>query len=249
MAQAIRSAAEVAIEIAEKEDKGFDEKTFLLGAYMKPGQTLTYKKNCFKDVDYTFVAAGDQDAEDVDVEVTDPQGRRVTLDQDEDSVAYADFVASQDGSYTIKVSLASNEESFVSVVMLADDTRWSHNPQNLVTAASDLLNTAATLDDIDGLVFAPNGWCLFGAVLATDEEFDVQGLTIEKDNWVVGACDAQSRDIDLRVQDNQRRDVVMDTEQDDYPLCFMPWQVRGARVTMRNSGEDASISMFAILTP
>ncbi len=187
MAQALAKTASVALDIAEEDGLGFAEGICFLGAFMNKGSSLTYKKRLSRD----------EDAEDVDLTVVGPDGDVLSSDDDEDSVAYADFVAEKEGVYTLKVTLASGTNSFIPVAMMTDGG-WDPSESLLVEAASDLLNTAATVNDLEGMKFH-EGWCLIGGVLEENNELKVDGLNLKGDPVVVvGACDTESDDVDLR---------------------------------------------------
>ncbi len=36
-------------------------------------------------------------------------------------------------------------------------------------------------------------------------------------------------------------------DETDYPVLVLPWDVRNAKITIRNAGRSASLSRFAIL--
>lgn len=54
---------------------------------------------------YRFIAAGDEDAKDVDLEIVDADGKRVALDDKTDPEAVVDFVPKASGTYQVRIRL------------------------------------------------------------------------------------------------------------------------------------------------
>ena len=54
---------------------------------------------------YLLIAAGDEDAKDVDLEIVDADGKRVALDDKTDPEAVVDFVPKASGTYQVRIRL------------------------------------------------------------------------------------------------------------------------------------------------
>ena len=71
---------------------------------------------------YRFLAAGDGDATDVDLEILDPSGNVVAQDAEKDPTATVDFTPRMGGKYTVRVRLyasnANNDPCLCMAVMM-----------------------------------------------------------------------------------------------------------------------------------
>jgi hypothetical protein len=67
--------------------------------------------------EYRFLAAGDDDAKDVDLRVMSPKGNQVAIDADVDRDAIVNFTPKVSGRYTVEIRLYSSRDDLDAVVL------------------------------------------------------------------------------------------------------------------------------------
>lgn len=86
----------------------------IAGGWIKQSQTnwvpiFTVELEAGKE--YRFLAAGDNDARDVDLQIQDADGKTVALDDDTNLNAIVDFQPSRSGRYTVRIRLYESREN------------------------------------------------------------------------------------------------------------------------------------------
>jgi hypothetical protein len=251
MLQAFNNVVSLAEAVrSEVDDLGYDRDLCFGGAFLSVNSKVSFSKTLKRGQFYSFLAAGDEDATDVDVVVTGPNGSRVAADEDTSELAAAAFTADRAGSYTFTVTLADGDNSFIAAALLSDDG-WEVPIRNLKVAAGDLAEAIRALSSIGETRFqsGSNKWCLFGAVLPSDETLEMNKVDLVGDlPVVVGACDEQSDDVDLEVKSSSGKVLASDDEEDDNPVCILEDSVSSATLRLTNAGEGTSVSLMAMLT-
>jgi hypothetical protein len=74
---------------------------------LRQGQAMVYDIEFSRDRDYVLVANCDADCSDVDLILTEPDGREVVADRDNDDSAVLTIPASHKGAHKLRVSMAS----------------------------------------------------------------------------------------------------------------------------------------------
>ena len=243
--QAFTSVTRFSAGLIKEADLGYDKDLSITAAWLEGRRSISFTKDLKSGTTYAFVAAGDEDAEDVDVKVTGPTGQIVDEDADDSSLAAAGFTAKTTGKYRFTITLASDVASYVGATLLSDDG-WEVPMQNLNTAIADLVDTAESLDGT--LVFSRAGgsFCLFGAVLPKGGTLKMTGVKIAGASpTVAGACDENSSDIDLLVTAGGR-ELGKDVEDDDFPVVGLSRPADSAEVTLTNAGAEATVAIFGL---
>ena len=248
--EAFDSVTGFATEMVKATDLGYDSGLSIAASFLNANKSATFTKTLKAGVTYAFLASGDDDAEDVDIKVTDASGRVVAEDTDIDSYAADSFVAEKAGAYKFTVTLASTTPSYVGCILLSDNG-WSIPVANLAVPMADLVDTVDSLSEETPMSFVKtaNTFCLYGAVVEADKTFTMTGLSLSgKMPTVVGACDVNSDDIDLSVFNSANELVGIDDSDDDFPVVTLERALSGAKVTLTNAGADASVSIFGLLS-
>jgi hypothetical protein len=97
------------VEKANKEGYAFQDNNFSIGGgWLKQSEKAwvpLYTLNLQAGKKYRFIAAGDADAQDVDLEIKDGNGKTVKADVSTDPVAIVDFSPETTGKYLVRVRL------------------------------------------------------------------------------------------------------------------------------------------------
>ncbi len=205
---------------------GYAPQISLVGTYMHQGDSYPMLKNLERNGNYVIIAAGDEDATDVDVRVLDPNGRVVQEDRLVDSIAVIEFNVRRAGQYRIEVDLyEADQPSFVSFVILKEGG-WYIPRREFDIAKDDLfgmcerMNTAAEKDGVflqfnDG----NNQATIFGGLLGGAEGTMLTNLRLGDGTAVIAAAgDSDVEDIDLVLYDNNDRELNADRLVDAQPI-------------------------------
>lgn len=79
--------------------------------YLGEGESFIVKNTCYNTVTYFILAAGGNDALDVDIKVYDENGNLVAEDSDDESVAVAIFAPKWTGTFYFKITLYSSSRA------------------------------------------------------------------------------------------------------------------------------------------
>lgn len=162
-------------------------------------------------VRYAIVGVCDADCDDLDIVLYNASGREVAADTGDDDVPVVEIQPEQDGTFMARAVMASCNANpchyglglFASSV----DPFERQVREQLARAAQTLVK--------DGYELTHQ---IHTGELAEDQEEDV---TAELDGGrsyvILGVCDVDCKDLDLRLLDATRREVDSDIEQDDYP--------------------------------
>jgi hypothetical protein len=100
-----------------------DDNPFSIGGgWLKQSQSdwiPMYSVNLEAGVSYRFLAAGDKDARDVDLEVLDSEGKVVARDELEDPTAVVNYKAEKDGKYLVRIRLYASRDDLPCVCLSA----------------------------------------------------------------------------------------------------------------------------------
>ena len=103
------------VATANKQGYGLQENAFSTGgAWVKQSKdnwVVLYTVKLEEGKKYRFLAAGDEDAKDVDLQVLDADGKVVAQDVKSDPEAVVDFTAAATGSYVVRIRLFDSENN------------------------------------------------------------------------------------------------------------------------------------------
>jgi len=103
-----------------------DNKLSIGGGWLKQSTSewiRTYSTPLKANTGYRFLAAGDKDAKDVDVEVTNSGGKVVAVDGKVDPTAVANYKTGKGGEYTIRVRLYGSQSNLPCVCLAISLTK------------------------------------------------------------------------------------------------------------------------------
>lgn len=237
-----------AVDSVTDDDLRFDYGVSVLGAYLRPGQSVSLNKTFAGSSSVLAFVGGANSSGDLDIKVT-KGGTLIKEDADADSDAAVIFKPVS-GAYTITVTLASGRASFVTMALLRDGYGWQVPLRNLLVAGNEVIKNASSLGSLASLKFldGSNNWCVFGGVVEKESYLQMDQLQLTgKFPSIVGGCDESSSDIDLTVYNSSMKVVDFDDDDDDYPTVVLDGPVSSASVRLYNADTSPSFSMFALL--
>jgi hypothetical protein len=103
------------VEKANKDGYEFQKNSFSIGGGWLKQSTQNwvplYTLNLQAGKKYRFIAAGDADAQDVDLEIKDSNGKTLKADVSTDPIAVVDFSPENTGKYLVRVRLYKSDRS------------------------------------------------------------------------------------------------------------------------------------------
>jgi hypothetical protein len=199
---------------------GYIEGDCLFGSLQAVGDSAVVTVDLRKGRAVALFGAGDDDARDVDLVVTNSDGAIVAQDTDDDSTPVARFKPAEDGRYTIRLKLEASRDSasFCSLAILRENG-WSIPIQDTAAAYRRCIDGYRLLAArYSGIQFGRRrgGWCLIGGVIPQGGDLGFSNMIFGAGNHILlAAADDHSQDVDLylledgaiRAQD-QRDDAV-----------------------------------------
>ncbi|HKI19611.1 MAG TPA: hypothetical protein VKA15_17120 [Isosphaeraceae bacterium] len=224
MTQAVGRVMGSARAISDRTVFGYAEGTSIMAAFLRPGADIAFTRPLYRGQEYVILGGGDQDVQDLDVEISDPDGRVIARDTRDDAAPIVRFVAPRDGSYTIRQRLCEARSSSFCVVAVLRARGFDVPVSNLTNATVNLMELCSRVSQNRGgrVVFqdADNQWAIFGAVLQNGEERTITNLALGQGRRVlVAAGDNNARDIDLFVLDRNGDIAARDTAEDATPIA------------------------------
>lgn len=165
-----------------------------------------------RGVRYALVGVCDQDCGDLDIRALDPGDREIGKDVEKDDVPVVEFVADKSGEYTVRVEMAECADEpcafGIGVFAAGQDEFDTQVRAQLEKAGRELAQKGFTLTH---RVFT-------GALKQDEAERVVFELERGGTYVVLGVCDNDCKDLDLKLQDESGRDVDSDVQEDDAPV-------------------------------
>jgi len=257
MGKAVARLMGTARRLSDISDFGYDNDTCILAAFLPQGDNSTFFKYLDKVREYMILAGGDDNAEDIDLEVTDEKCNKVAEDTKADASPVVRFTPKAYGKFTLKASAVKTKDkkagSFVCVVILRRDG-WKVPIKNLATAITSMIKRAEKLNNetSESVLFhdVKGQWALYGAVLESGKSTRVVNIDLGTGKrTVLGACDGVSSDIDLFIKSKEGKVVVQDTNDDNTPIAsVVATQYSGAEIEVKNvSSKSPSLVLVTML--
>jgi S1-C subfamily serine protease len=218
MTEAVANVLKSAVEVSGRSAYGFDADVSILGAFLRPGRTVSVTRRLERGVAYALLGGGDSGAQDVDIVVRSEDGTVIAVDRDDDATPGLGFRVPVTGRYVITLALErAGRGSFCALVVMREGG-YDVPVQNLRTAMINAITQGYRVNQKGGgarFHQEDNQWSLFGSILRQGESITISGLTMEEGNHAVLATgDESARDLDLYLIDEDD-DVVGKDEDDD----------------------------------
>ena len=249
-------------DIMEKtEDLYFADDTCIFAGFIAENESMTLTRRLNGGETYVFLGGGDNNAKDVDLELTNANDEVVGKDTDEDPNPVIKFKPKKDGVYAIKIKLEESKDSksgsFTALVVLS--TKGYNVPiDNLgkalgtLSARAENICTKVEAMDKDLYFNSGNGTiALFGAVIPKGSDLTISKMNLRQGEYVaIASADATSKDIDLYVLDSENKVYKKDEDEDAAPVIPFSVAKQGSRAGLRVKNTDSkgpSFCMFALL--
>lgn len=228
MAQSLDTCFNAADRFLGETEYGYAPLISLVGTFMAEGERYPMVKNFAPNGNYVIIAAGDEDATDVDVRVLGPNGQVIAEDRDVSEIAIIDFNAGRGGQFRIEVDLyQADEPSFVSFVILQEGG-WYIPRREFDIAKEEMFGMCERMHaaaEKDGLFLQFNDGngqaTLFGGLLGGEEGTMLTNLNFGEGTAVIAAAgDSDVEDIDLVLYDDNNRELNADRLPDAQPIIF-----------------------------
>lgn len=255
LTQAFIRVTDSAAGAAKLGNFGYQEGISILGAWVNAGDDCKFSIYFAKDVNYMIVAGGDNDAQNVNVEIINEAGRVVATEDREAPDAMVTFLPTEGAYYTLRLILAKAQKNVpcVCVVCVLRENGLNVPLRNLDDCANKLMNLFSDTDkQLQAqntrleLRRARNQWAIYGAVLEPGKDISVTNLDLGGSHRLLLAMgDKNSEDVDLFLMDANRRTIASDTKvaheaiigftprpQDRYGIKMLNYKGRGPSVIM-----------------
>jgi hypothetical protein len=249
MLQAVGQLMSAILQISEKTEYGYDDGIAIMAAYLDPGETVAFIRTIERGQKYAVVGGGDNDVRDLDIEVTDEDGRMIASDTKDDNQPVVLFTASYSGKIVIRQKLFAAARGSFCVVAILRAGGWRVPKENLIKSAAGVISGANRVDqNVSGRVGFQSGqnqWAMYGGVFRRGDQIDITHVGLGTGRRVIlAAGDTQSKDIDLYV--SVGNDEVKDVDPDANPIVdFTATNVSSATIRIKNAD---SIGPSLILT-
>lgn len=165
-----------------------------------------------RGVRYALVGVCDQDCGDLDIRVLDPGDREIGKDVEKDDVPVVEFVADKSGEFTVRTEMAECSDepcAFGLGVFAAGEDEFEKQVQQQIQQA--------------GRELRQKGFTLTHQIFTgTLKESEMENVLFELDGGgtyvVLGVCDNDCKDLDLKLLNASGREIDSDVQEDDAPV-------------------------------
>lgn len=223
----------------------------LIGGFMEDDGEMTWKCKLKEGREYIFVASGDTDVKDLDLEAWEGENM-VAKDSLDDNVPIVGLTVENDCEVTMKLKLedapGGGQKHFTVMIML-EDAGTGGSLSQLEQVARQLNAACEGVTDKGDLELdqAPNSICLAAALLedGADRSFN---RTFSKDrNYVmIGAGDDACVDLDLEVLHDDKV-ISKDEAADPVPVTGIKVSDANVRCTVKMTMHESKKPSFAVV--
>lgn len=255
--QAFERVTKTAQDNAQIGDYGYNEGISILGAWVKNGDSLSFGFPLKADVNYLFIAAGDNDAQDIKVSIENKDGKVIETEKREAPDAMVPFTPPADGTYTFRLGLPKSRNNLpcICTMCLLKEKGIDVPLKNLNECSTKIIKWLATNDknlqkggERIELRNAKNQWALYGAVLDVGEERLVTNLDLGVGRRLLYALgDKNAEDVDLFLLNNNNQVVAKDEKTNfDALIDINPNGAQRYNLKMRNYAGGLAVVMSAV---
>ena len=192
--------------------KGFELTYQVFTSSLKDGASEMVTFRLRRGVRYALAGVCDQDCGDLDIRLLDPGDKEIARDVEKDDVPVVEVLADKTGEYTLKVEMAECADepcAYGVAVYAAGQDEFEKQVREQIEAAGK--NLASDGFKLTHHIFTGN---------LKEQEFENVVFELAKGgNYViVGVCDNDCKDIDLKLLNSRGREIDKDEEEDDAPV-------------------------------
>lgn len=253
MAKALARVMAAGRLLSEKTPYGWDRDICLMGAFLKPKDSIGFGRTLQAGESYVFVAGGDDDVKDLDLFVVDSEGNRVATDSKADATPMVEFSPEKTGQYAVRIRLFGASRASFCALGVFRKNGFDVPVDSLSTAAAKLIAACGKISEkAKGARFhqEPNQWALFGAIMKQGETQTVTNLAPEDANHAfICMGDSNAKNLDLFLLDGSQQSLKEDTDTDANPLVLFATK-KGQSYGLRFKNTESSAAalvMTAIL--
>jgi len=226
----------------------------LVAGFMEVDGTLSWTCKLQGGKEYIFVAAGDMDVKDLDLEAWEAK-KLIAEDKEEDNVPVVALTVEADCSVTMKMKLdtaAKGELHFCVMVMLESEGTGGSLTQ-LEKVAKQLNLACEAINKEGNLQFDQEGnsICIMASLLESEETKTFsRDFLADTSYLIVGAGDDNAKDFDLELHAGGKL-IAQDEDEDATPVLAveMKAKARGTVKMIMHESKKPSFSVVGILTP
>lgn len=243
---------------ADEETKqyGFKPGISILGAWLRNGDTNYFGLPLTKNIKYVFLAAGDNDAQCIDLRIEDDKGRSVVMDKRIAPYAILSFTPPETGNYFIRLTLlrSGNNVPCVCAMCLLQENGLRTPIANLGDCAKEIAQWIQADKKLQanglqlGFRHARGQWAVYGAVLDKKAEASINNIDLGVGRRALYALgDKAAKDVDLFLLNNKGDIVFKDeSEKSDALIDFTSVNNQLYGLKMRNFDGARAIVVSSI---
>lgn len=226
MSQAVGRIIGSARRIGDIHQFGYEDGVCILAGFLQAGGSADFIKTLQGGQEYVILGGGDNFMKDMDIEITDSNGRKIAEDTQTDASPLVRFRAPSNGKVTLKAIAAKADRGAFTCVVILRRGGWDIPTKNLATAVARLLVQGDDLHNkMPGKVFfhdVKNQWAMFGSVRRQGESTTIENFNLGTGKRVVlAAGDDFIRDVDLFVKDRNENLLGKDEDPDAHPRVVL----------------------------
>jgi hypothetical protein len=237
---------------------GYNDGVSILGGWVDEKAHLTFTTPLAANVEYLFLAGGDNDAADVDLEILDDRGNVLAADLGVAPDAVVQFRPKVQGTYTLRMTLFKSRNSVpcVCVTTILRKNGWNLPVKNLDKATGKIMRALEGGDQAaqrQGLRVdlrrASNQWAFYGGVLRQGDNLAVKNLDLGRgDRLFVGAGDDFASVVNVDLENNNAQALKRDGKQG--PVSVIDYGANGGTYGLRVHNRRATgpaVVLMAVL--
>jgi hypothetical protein len=215
--------------------KGFELTTQVYTGELDEERNAEVSVRLRAGVRYAIVGVCDEDCKDLDLVLYNATGRELASDVQQDDVPVVEVTPDRDGVYMARAVMANCSAepcSYGLGLFSASVDRFERQVREQLSTAAEKLGKSG---------FSLTHHIYTGELKHNEDE----NVTVELDRGrgylIVGVCDNDCKDVDLRLYDAAGREVDQDVERDDYPAVAVDVN-RSTKYTVRTNMASCSRS-------
>lgn len=236
-------------------DYDYNSGNSLFGYYLSEGSERGLRYSFEKNRSYVILAAGDDDIVDLDLSITDENGREILSDKNQEPMAFLEFRPKYSGTYVINIkNYESYQTGFCSYVVLRNTGSGLFSLDDITEALQNALKLAQA-GGIFAKQFPQDRMVLFGGRYQEDDSNSVWDIGLESGRYMFLAAGSNNiNDVDITVieqyqlNNSSGETVCRDNESNDVAFCeFRAISRERYCLTLKNYDSQGSGFVFGVL--